>query len=103
MAVTAGSVPRCPALCASPPASDCWSALVGGGRWVAARPEQGLGNDRGSVVDGQRRRAVQLVSKVQGLADAIAERGIVRPGEHAITGKPVSGHATSLESQRRRP
>lgn len=74
-----------------------------GRRRVGARPQQGLRDDRGSLVDGQRGRAVQLVPELQGLADAIAERGIVRPGEHAITGKPVSRHATSLESQRRHP
>src|SRR5690242_19628786 len=67
------------------------SGRAGWGR-VAAWPQQGLGDDRGSFVDGQRGRAVQLVPKFQGLADAIAERGVVRPGKHAITGKPVGRH-----------
>ena len=72
-------------------ASAAASFRAGWGR-VAAWPQQGLGDDRGSFVDGQRGRAVQLVPKFQGLADAIAERSVVRPGKHAITGKPVGRH-----------
>ncbi len=64
-----------------------------GWRRVAAGPEQGLRDDRGPVVDGQRRRAVQLVPEVQGLADAVAERCVVRAGEYAVAGQPVGRHA----------
>src|ERR1700754_2927366 len=51
--------------------------MLGAGRgWGVAGPEQGLGDDRGAVVDGQRRGTVQLVAEVKGLADAVAERGV---------------------------
>jgi hypothetical protein len=65
------------------------------GRWrIGARPQQGLRDDRGPVLlDGQRGRAVQLVPEVQGLADAVAERGVVRAGEHAVPGESIGRHA----------
>jgi hypothetical protein len=63
-------------------------------------PDERLSNDHTISVEGQRRRAVQVVAEVKRFADPSAESLIVRAGENAISGEILGvGHATSLETR----
>jgi hypothetical protein len=56
---------------------------------VAVRPEQCLRDDDALAVERDGRAAVQPVSEVDRLADPVAERGVVRPGQHPVARQPL--------------
>src|SRR5262249_14008259 len=70
--------------------------------WPGRRPDQRLRDDRPLAVERYCRPLVQLETEVDRLADATAERVVVRAGQHPVAGKAIrrrgrhARHGTSI-------
>ncbi len=70
-----------------PPVPPSVSAQVSGLR--SRRPDKRLGDYDALTVEGDGGTSVQFVAKIQNLAHAPAERGVVRTGQDSVDGQPV--------------